>query len=76
MDELKTRSETEYLTPTYLGIAEAWLGNLDAAFDLFQKGYDDLDPNITQLKYAPYGPAALRNDPRFQNLLNKIGFPA
>jgi len=76
MDELKTRSETEYITPTYLGIAQAWLGDLDAAFDLFEKGYDDLDPNMTQLKYSPYGPAALRNDPHFQNLLNKIGFPA
>jgi pentatricopeptide repeat protein len=76
MDELKTRSETEYITPTYLGIAAAWLGDLDAAFDLLQKAYDDSDPNITQLKYAPYGPTALRNDPRFQNLLNKIGFPA
>ena len=75
MDELKTRSETEYITPTYLGIAAAWLGDLDAAFDLLQKAYDDPDPNITQLKYSPYGPAALRNDPRFENLLDRIGFP-
>ena len=37
MDELKTRSETEYIAPTYLGIAAAWLGDLDAAFDLLQK---------------------------------------
>jgi len=75
MDELKRRSETEYITPTYLGIAAAWLGDLDAAFQLLQKAYDDPDPNITQLKYAPYGPAALRNDPRFKNLLDRIGFP-
>ena len=76
MNELKTRSETEYITPSYLGIAAAWLGDLDAALNLLQKAYDDLDPNITQLKYSPYGPAELRNDPRFKNLLNKIGFPA
>ena len=75
MDELKTRSETEYITPSYLGIAAAWLGDLDATFDLLQKAYDDSDPNITQLKYSPYGPAALRNDPRFQNLIDRIGFP-
>jgi|KBSSwiStaDraftv2_1062776.scaffolds.fasta_scaffold14148_5 TolB-like protein/class 3 adenylate cyclase/Tfp pilus assembly protein PilF len=75
MDELRARSVTEYITPTYLGIAAAWLGDMDNAFDLLQKAYDDLDPNMTQLKYSPYGPTALRNDTRFQNLLNKIGYP-
>ena len=75
MDELRARSVTEYITSTYLGIAAAWLGDMDNAFDLLQKAYDDLDPNMTQLKYSPYGPTALRNDTRFQNLLNKIGYP-
>jgi pentatricopeptide repeat protein len=75
MNELKSRSKTEHITPTHFGIAMAWLGDLDAAFDLFQKAYEDHDPNIIQLKYSPYGPIALKNDPRFQSLLDKIGFP-
>ena len=75
MEELKKRSSTEYIAPTYFGIAAAYLGDLDTAFELLQKAYDDHEPNVIQLKHTPYGPAELRNDPRFQDLLDKIDYP-
>lgn len=75
MEELENRSATEYIVPSYLGIAAAYLGDMNRAFELLQQGYDEYDPNIVQLKYSPYGPPTLRNDPRFQNLIDKIGFP-
>ena len=59
MDELKTRSETEYITPTYLGIAAAWLGDLDAAFDLLQKAYDDQTLISLSLNTRPMAPLHL-----------------
>jgi pentatricopeptide repeat protein len=75
MNELNKRSVTEYIAGTHFGISAACLGDLDKAFEYLQKAYDDRDPILVQLKHSPAVPAGLRNDPRFQNLLNKIGFP-
>jgi TolB-like protein/class 3 adenylate cyclase len=75
MNELEERSKTEYVSETYLGFSSAGLGNIDAAFDLLEKACDNRDPVLTHLKYMPYVPNALRGDPRYQKLLEKIGFP-
>ncbi|HET9276592.1 MAG TPA: adenylate/guanylate cyclase domain-containing protein [Flavitalea sp.] len=57
------------------GLSAAYLGDLDAAFAALEKAYDDLDPHILTARRAPYVPPFLRNDPRFQDLLDRIGFP-
>ncbi len=75
MNELERRSVIEYIAGTHFGLSSAYLGDLDKAFDCLEKAYDDRDPVLIQLKYSPAVPAVLRNDPRFQNLLDKIGFP-
>lgn len=75
MNELKERSTTEYIAGTYTGLSAAYLGEIDDAFAYLEKAYDDNDAILIQIKYAPYVPVPLRNDPRFQNLLDKIGFP-
>jgi len=76
MDELKKRSATEYIGCTYFGLSAAWLGDVDTAIEYLEKAYNDLDPILISVKYSPYVPVLLRNDPRFQSLLDKIGFPA
>ena len=75
MNELKSRSSTEYIAGTYAGVSAAYLGDLDTAFDYFEKAYEDHDPILTQLKYSPIVPASLRKDMRFQSLLDRIGYP-
>lgn len=75
MDELKKRSATEYIGCTYFGLSAAWLGDVDTAIEYLEKAYNDLDPILISIKYSPYVPVLLRNDPRFQNLLDRIGFP-
>ncbi|MGK2864638.1 MAG: tetratricopeptide repeat protein, partial [Chitinophagaceae bacterium] len=74
MQELKERSSNEYIAGTQLGLSAAWLGDADTAFDYLEKAYEERDI-IYDIKYAPYVPALLRNDPRFQKLLDRIGFP-
>jgi tetratricopeptide (TPR) repeat protein len=77
MNELEERAATDYKESAYFdfGLSAAYLGDLDTAFNALEKAYDDLDPHILTIKRAPYVPASLRNDPRFQNLLDRIGFP-
>ena len=75
MNELKESSQSEYVDKTLIAISAAYLGDLDEAFDYLDKAHDDRDPILVTLKYEPWVPAALRNDQRFQNLLNKIGYP-
>ncbi len=75
MEELKTRSAFEYIGCTYFALSAAYLGDVNTALDYLEKGYDDRDPILISIKYSPYVPTSLRNDPRFQNLLDRIGFP-
>lgn len=75
MEELKQRSATEYIAGTYAGLSAAYLGDLDLAFQYLEKAYEDYDPILISIKHSPYVPASLRSDPRFQNLLDRIGFP-
>ncbi len=74
-NELDARSVTEHIGQTYFGISAAYLGDLNTAFRSLENAYDNLDAHILTIKRAPYVPALLRNDSRFQNLLDRIGFP-
>jgi pentatricopeptide repeat protein len=77
MNELEVRSITKDIVSAYydFGISAAYMGDLNMAFDALEKAYDDLDPHILSMKRAPYVPASLRKDQRFQHLLDRIGFP-
>jgi adenylate cyclase len=75
MDELHERSSTEYIAGTYMGISAAYLGDMDTAFECLDKALDDFDPSAPILKYVPFVPNSLRNDKRFQVLLDRIGYP-
>jgi adenylate cyclase len=77
MKELEVRATTKDIVNAYydFGLSAAYLGDLDRAFEALEKAYNDIDIHILTIKVAPYVPASLKNDPRFQNLLDRIGFP-
>ncbi len=75
MNELEKRAIIEYIAGTYTGLSAAYLGDMDKAFHYLEKAYNDHDPILIQLKHSPFVPPSFRNDPRFQNLLDRIDFP-
>jgi adenylate cyclase len=75
MDELRQRSAKEYIASTFTGISAAYLGNIDEALQYLEKAYHDRDPIILTLKYESWVPAILKENPRFKQLLTRIGFP-
>ena len=75
MNELKERSKSEYLSNALTALSAAYLNDMDEAFDYLEKAFDDRDPSLILLKYEPWVPGSLRADPRFQQILERIGFP-
>ncbi len=59
------------------GLVAAWyslIGETDEAFDWLERGYREHDTTMLWLKVtAAFDP--LRSDPRFDDLLRRIGFP-
>jgi adenylate cyclase len=75
MNELKERSKSEYVSHALSAVSAAYLTDLDEAFDYLEIAYDERDPSLILLKYEPWVPDILKKDPRFQKILNRIGFP-
>ncbi len=75
MNELKERSATEYIAKAYTGLSAAYLEDLGEAFNFLEQAFLDRDPILSMLKYEPGVPQTLKEDPRFEKLLKRIGFP-
>jgi len=75
MSEIKERSKTEYVSSAFTAVSAAYLGDLDEAFEYLDKACEEKDTNVVLLKYEPWVPAILKNDPRFQKFLARVGFP-
>ncbi len=70
----KLNTAEKYVSPTELAILYAALGDREKAFASLEKAYAERDFRLNDLKVEPaYDP--LREDPRFQELLKKVGFP-
>jgi TolB-like protein/DNA-binding winged helix-turn-helix (wHTH) protein/Flp pilus assembly protein TadD len=72
LESLTTRGKKSYVSPFDLALIYAALGEKDKAFALLDKAVAE---HSTFLVYAKWEPRLdpLRSDPRFQNLLRRIG---
>jgi len=72
--ELKAQSKRRYISPSSIARIYVGLGEKDRAFDWLQKAVTDHDIRLLQVKNSEAW-ASLRSDPRFPELLNRIGLP-
>jgi tetratricopeptide (TPR) repeat protein len=75
MDELRRRMQDSYVPPYGMAIICTALGQKDTAFDWLEKGYEVRDEYLTRLGIA-VELDSLRRDPRFGDLLERVGLSA
>jgi TolB-like protein/DNA-binding winged helix-turn-helix (wHTH) protein len=73
--DLQQKSKTAYVSPYFLATIYAGLGEKDKAFEFLEKAYREKSLEISWHLKADLRVDSLRSDPRFQKLLQRIGFP-
>lgn len=73
LDELRDMSTRRYVPSYWVAMIYAGLGDKDQAFKELEKSYDERYFLMVWLKGEPRF-ANLRSDPRFQDLLRRVGF--
>ena len=73
-EKLKELSKTQYVSPIVLAILPMLFGDLDVAFDLLEQAYAAKANALVYLDVEPFFDP-LRADPRYAELIKKMGFP-
>jgi tetratricopeptide (TPR) repeat protein len=74
IDELQALSVQRYVSPANVAAVYAGLGETDLAMEWLEKAYEIRSRNVVWLKVWPQYDS-LRADPRFADLLKRIGLP-
>lgn len=75
LNKLKEASGRSYVSPYSMATVYAGLGETDEAFKWLDKAYDDRDYQLPTIKNDIHF-AHLKDDRRFAQLLERIGFPS
>ncbi len=73
--EITEQSLQRYVSPYRLALAYGAIDDKEQAFDWLRKGCEEHDPGLAGLKVEPMADP-LRNDPRYLESLQRMGFPA
>lgn len=73
-DRLFGLAPERWVDPFYEAVALAGLGEIDQAMDKLELGYAERSPLMTWIRFSPWFDP-LRDDPRFQALLDRMPFP-
>jgi hypothetical protein len=71
---LKNHAKQRYIPPGFVAFFYARLGDKDQAFEWLEKGYEDRGPFLSALRVDPAFDN-LRSDPRYADLLRRVGLP-
>jgi eukaryotic-like serine/threonine-protein kinase len=74
LSELKNLSKEKYVPPHSIAIIYVGLGERDQAFRWLEKSYEERSGRMVELGVDPMMDS-LRSDPRFQDLLRRVGLP-
>jgi len=74
LEELQEQSKQHYISPCLIALIQIGLGKRDQAIKSLEQGYTDRDQGMMYLKVDPEMDD-LRSDPRFQDLLRRVGLP-
>ena len=72
--DLKRRSMQRYISPCTIALVQIGLGERDQAFASLEQAYAERDQWLLYLKADPHFDD-LRSDPRFKDLVRRVGLP-
>jgi DNA-binding winged helix-turn-helix (wHTH) protein/TolB-like protein/tetratricopeptide (TPR) repeat protein len=72
LSQLEELSKRKYVPAFFIAIIYVGLEDKDEAFDWLEKAFQERNPNLVNLKVQPIFDQ-IRSDPRFVNLLQRIG---
>ena len=73
LEQLKALSKERYVVPVDIALIYTGLGDRDSAFQWLEKAYQERAARITELSEPHFD--SLRSDPRFADLMRRIGLP-
>jgi len=73
LDGLKELSKKRYVSPVDMAVVYTGLGDRNSAFQWLEKAYQERAMRIQELPDATFD--SLRPDPRFGDLMRRIGLP-
>jgi DNA-binding winged helix-turn-helix (wHTH) protein/tetratricopeptide (TPR) repeat protein len=74
LNVLEEISQRTYISPYSMLLIHLGLGPLERVFELLEQLYEERNDWLVWLKVSPEL-RVVRNDPRFQDLLRRVGFP-
>jgi serine/threonine-protein kinase len=72
LDDLNNRSKGSYVSPYYLAVIYAGLGERGRAFDYLEKAFEERSGWLVYLKVDPFL-ESLRSDEKYANLMRRMG---
>ncbi len=72
LEELKARSQKQYVSAFKIAMGYIGVGDFDEAFELANKAYEERDELLIMIKVSP-ALAPVHSDPRYQALLKRMG---
>ena len=74
LEKLQDLSKERYVSPYFIAVIDVGLGAPGRAFEDLERAYEERSENLIYLKVEPIFDS-LRPDPRFQELMRRVGLP-